>query len=145
MLTSHALRALRALAFAFLLSVAAGTDAHESSKYVQGLQDSLLAFSASDFEAHGPRPDNFRNVDLRYRENDHGARSYMLCGQVQTGAGAKADWADFATIRTKPYEQWVGGSATDMCARAVPVSPDGKDLSRALQIKVRGNSSAGES
>ena len=142
MLPSHT---LRAFALVLLLSAAARTGAHGGSAYVQELQDSLVAFSASDFEAHGPRPDSFRNVDLRYRENDHGARSYMLCGQVRMGAGAKADWADFATIKTDPYEQWIGGSATDMCARAVPVTLGGNDLSRELQMEFPRNSSASKS
>ena len=127
---------LRAFSLALLLGAATGTGAHESSAYVQGLQDSLVAYAASDFAASDSRPDGFRKVDLRYRENDQGARSYMLCGQARMGAGAKADWVDFATIKTDPYEQWVGGTATDMCARAVPISPDDSDLSAALQAKM---------
>ncbi|MCF7223415.1 hypothetical protein L3V18_16700 [Lysobacter sp. TLK-CK17T] len=126
----------RAFWLALLLSVAAGTDAHESSAYLQDLQNSLIASSASDFASHAPRPDGFRNVDLRYRENDHGARSYMLCGQVRMAVSANADWVDFATIKTDPYEQWVGSTAADMCARAVPVSPGDMDLSDALQTKL---------
>ena len=129
-------RSLRALSLALLLGAATGTGAHESSAYVQDLQDSLVAYAASDFAASDSRPDGFRKVELRYRENDHGARSYMLCGQARMGAGAKADWVDFATIKTHPFEQWIGGTATDMCARAVPVSPEGSDLSAALQAKL---------
>lgn len=124
---------IRALSLALLLGAAAGTGAHESSAYVQDLQDSLVAHSASDFAASASRPGGFRKVGLRYRENDHGARSYMLCGQARMGAG---HWVDFATIKTDPYEQWIGGAATDMCARAVSISLDGNDLSGALQNKL---------
>lgn len=138
-----AFRPLRAFALTLLLGAATMAAAHESGAYVQGLQDSLISLSASDFKAHGPRPGGFRNVDLRYRENDMGARSYMLCGQVRLTTGAKSDWVDFATIKTDPYEQWIGGPATDMCARAVPVSPGGKDLAPALQMKAGGNLSSG--
>ena len=109
---------------------------------MQDLQDSLVSLSASDFKAHGPRPGGFRNVDLRYRETETGTRSYMLCGQVRMSTGAEAHWVDFATIKTDPYEQWIGGHATDMCARAVPVSPGGKDLSLALQVKLGANPSS---
>ena len=137
-------RNLRAFSLALLLGTATGTSAHESSVYVQGLQDSLVAFSASDFAASDARPDGFLKVDLRYRENDHGARSYMLCGQARRGAGAKTEWVAFATIKTNPYEQWIGDTATDMCARAVPISPEGSDLSAALQVKLDHSPHAGK-
>lgn len=130
------LRSLRAFPLALLLGVAAGTAAQESTAYFKDLQDSLVEYSVSDFSASGSRPDSFRKVDLRYRENDHGARSYMLCGQAGMGSGDAADWVDFATIKTDPYEQWIGGTATDICARAIPISADGKDLSAVLQAKL---------
>ena len=130
---------IRSFALTLLLGAAAAAGAQQSGAYVQDLQDSLVAFAASDFAAHGPPPAGFRNVDLRYRENDHGARSYMLCGQFRGSSGSEPDWADFATIKTDPYEQWIGGSATDMCARAVPVSPDSKDLSPELQSVLGGD------
>lgn len=137
-------RSLRAVSLALLLGATAGTGAQESSAYIQSLQDSLVAYSASDFAASGSRPDGFRKVDLRYRENDDGARSYMLCGQARMGAGAKTNWVDFATIKTNPYEQWIGGTATDMCARAAPISPDGSDLSAALQTQLDHGPHAGK-
>lgn len=137
-------RSFRAFSLALLLGAITGAGAQESSAYIQGLQDSLVAYSASDFAASGSRPDGFRKVDLRYRENDHGARSYMLCGQARMGDGANAGWVDFATIKTDPYEQWIGGTATDMCARAVGISPDGGDLSAALQTKLDHSPHAGK-
>jgi hypothetical protein len=135
-------RTLRGFALTLLLGAAVTAGAHQSGAYVKDLQNSLIAFAASDFAAHGPRPDGFRNVDLRYRENDLGARSYMLCGQSRVSSGPKPDWVDFATIKTSSYEQWIGGHATDMCARAVPVPADGKDLSSALQSALGGNAPA---
>lgn len=126
-------RTLRGLLLVLLLGAAGGAAAHDSSAYVQDLQDSLIAFSVADFASHGPRPDGFRKVDLRYRENDHGARSYTLCGQARVGSGAKAEWVDFATIKTVPYEQWLGSAASDACSHAVLVSADGTDLSAALE------------
>lgn len=141
MFTSHR---PRIVLLALLLGAAAEPGAHESDTYVQGLRDLLIAHSASDFAAGSAQPAGFRQVDLRYRENDHGARSYMLCGQARMGAGAEADWADFATIKTDPYEQWIGGAATDMCARAVPIPLDGTDLSVALQAELDDRSKAGK-
>src|SRR3546814_13917321 len=59
----------------------------------------------------------------------------MLCGQVHIGTGAKAAWADFATIKTDPYEQWLRGPATDMCAKATPVT-GGIDLAPLLETEL---------
>ena len=131
--------AMRSFALTLLLGAAALASAQQVGTYVQDLQDSLISFAASDFATHGPRPAGFRDVDLRYRENDHGARSYMICGQFRLTSESEPDWADFATIKTDPYEQWVGDSAADMCARAIPVSPDSKDLSPELQSVLGGD------
>lgn len=137
-------RTLCGFILVLLLGATAPVGAQHSGSYVQDLQDSLVAFAASDFSVHGPRSDGFRNVDMRYRENDHGARSYMLCGQFRASAEPGADWADFATIKTDPYEQWIGGSAADMCVRATRISPDGDDLSSELQTALRGNASSAD-
>lgn len=145
MITMQPLPAFRALSLALLLGAAAEAGALDSSTYVQGLQDSLVEYAASDFAAAPLRPGSFRRVELRYREDDNGVRSYMLCGQARIGAGAKEAWVDFATIKTDPYEQWIGGLATDMCARAVTVPSNGNDISAALQTKVANTGKAGES
>jgi hypothetical protein len=125
----------RPLALALLLSASAVTGAHGNNSYVEGLEDSIAAYTVSDFTSHGPKPDGFRQVNLRFRETDTGTRSYLLCGQVHIGTGAKAAWADFATIKTDPYEQWVGGPATNMCAKATPVT-GGRDLAPVLEKRL---------
>ena len=128
-------RSLPALSLALLLAATAGASAHDSGAYVKSLQESLAAYSASDFAAGDVNPTGFRKVHLRYRENDHGARTYMLCGEVQIGAGAEARWLDFATVKTKPFEQWIGGAASEMCALAIPVLTDDHDLSALIEAK----------
>lgn len=138
------LTAFRALSLALLLGANAGAFAHEGSAYIQGLQDSLLEHAASDFAAGRLIPAGFRNVELRYLGSDNGARSYMLCGQARMGVGATEEWVDFATIKTDPYEQWLGGSAADMCARAAAMSADGDDLSAALKTKLVDTQGAGK-
>lgn len=130
-------RNLPKLSLALLLAATAGASAHDSGSYVKSLQESLAAYSASDFAASDVNPAGFRKVDLRYRENDHGARTYMLCGQVRIGAGAEVKWVDFATVRTKPFEQWIGSAASEMCAHATPVSPDGNNLSVLIEARMR--------
>ena len=126
-------RVLRAVSLAILLGAVSVAGANEGSGTLRELEDTLVAYAASDFAASGVRPDGFRQVDLRFRENDQGARTFLLCGQAHLGEGAKAEWVDFATIRTDPYEQWLGGAATDMCARATAVSASGTDLPLALE------------
>ena len=124
------------LFLALLLGVANAASAQESNAYVQGLENSLIAFSASDFAASESRPEGFRRVNLRYRENDHGARSYMICGQMRRRADSEESWVDFAAIKTSGYENWIGAAATDTCARAVSIPSDRSDLSAALQTKL---------
>ena len=128
-------RNLPELSLALLLTAAAGASAHDSGSYVKSLQESLAAYSASDFAASDVNPAGFRKVDLRYRENDHGARTYTLCGQVRIGAEAR--WVDFATVKTKPFEQWIGSAASEMCALAIPVSSDDDDLSALIEARMK--------
>ena len=130
-------RSLPNLSLALLLGASASASAHDNGAYVKHLQESLAAYSASDFAASDVNPAGFRKVDLRYREDDHGARTYMLCGQARIGAATKSEWVDFATVRTKPFEQWIGSAALGMCVLATPVSPDDADLSALMEAQRR--------
>lgn len=127
------LRNLRAMSLALLLGAVSAVAAMDGRGNDQELEQALVSYAASDFASSGARPDGFRQVDLRFRENDQGARTFLLCGQAHLGEGAKAEWVDFATIKTDPYEQWLGGAATDMCARATAVPPSSTDLPLALE------------
>src|SRR3546814_19064872 len=91
---------LRPLALALLLSASTVAGAQGNNSYVQGLEDSIAAYTVSDFAYHGPKPDGFRQVNLRFRATDTGTRRSMLCGQVNHGHGAKEAWAGFATNKT---------------------------------------------
>src|SRR3546814_13918252 len=126
---------LRPLALALLLSASTVAGAQGNNSYVQGLEDSIAAYTVSDFASHGPKPDGFRQVNLRFRETDTGTRSYMLCGQVHIGNGTKAAWADFATTKTDPYEQCMGRHAPAICAQATP-GTGGRDPPPPLEQKL---------
>lgn len=128
----------RTLACTVLLGAALAARAHGNEDSLQALQDSLVAWSASDFSDHGPRPEKVGNVHVRYAEKDGGERSYMLCGQFLPAGGTGADWTRFATIRTDPYEQWIGGQAEAICERALPLPGSDDDLSAALQARLSG-------
>ena len=136
------LNGVRALACATLLATAAPTSAAEDVKSVRVLQESLVAWAASDFIEHGPRPRQVRNVHVRYAVNDSGERSYMLCGQFLPDTGSDPGWLQFSTIKTDPYEQWIGGQAEGICERATPLSEGVEDLSSALQLKLSENATS---
>lgn len=63
-----------------------------------------------------------RAVRLGVATGEDGAARDVLCGEF-TRAGAEARWIPFATVRTDPYEQWLGGAATALC-RDLDASPD---------------------
>lgn len=135
-----ALIAVRILMCTSLLSAAIAVNAHESGSYMQALQESLVSSAVSDFAANGPQPEEVRNVHMRYAENDHGARSYSLCGQFLPANVPKAKWTQFATVKTTPYEQWFGGQAEGLCERALRVSEGDEGLTTVLQARLSASS-----
>lgn len=67
-----------------------------------------------------------------------GATQYLLCGEflpAQQEQG-KAEWMPFATIKTDPYEQLLGGQAAGHCQQSSIVWDDGEDLSSMLQSRL---------
>ncbi len=84
-----------------------------------GVRDFLLDSSASDFRLHGPQPAQVRKVRAGYLVTDEGTKQYVLCGEFLPAAGDEAtQWTRFATIKTDPYEQWIGGQADNWCGRS---------------------------
>jgi len=95
----------------------------------------LLASAAADFKAHRPPyPARVRDVRIGYVMTPDGTRQYRLCGAFLP-EGGNAEWTPFATIRTSPYEQWLGGQAESYCGRPSIVWVEG-DLSPALQSRI---------
>ena len=132
----YVLKAFRILACTALVGAAITAHAQESGDSLQALQESLVSWSASDFADHGPHPEEVRNVHVRYAEKDSGERSYMLCGQFLPTGGDSASWTQFSTVKTDPYEQWIGGQAESLCERALPLSAGADDLSSVLQSRL---------
>lgn len=131
-------RVVRTLAVALLLGSAAAAGAQAPSPYVASIEDILVPLAVADFASNGPAADGFRNVTLQYRETDTGARTYMICGQVRIRSGANTAWEDFATIRTAPYEQWIGTPAAEVCTQGTPVA-GGRDLASVLDQALLAN------
>lgn len=135
------MRSLVALLTAFVL-VACGTapaardQPHPQNAPVDPEVEFLLTSAAADFHAHrGSYPARFRNVRSGYFVTAEGTRQYRLCGEflpVREGGGA--EWVRFVTIRTDPYEQWLGGQAAPYCDSSV--TWHNGDLSSLLQSRL---------
>ncbi|MEZ6022499.1 MAG: hypothetical protein R3C16_03570 [Hyphomonadaceae bacterium] len=90
----------------------------------------LLNTAAEDFRAHvAPEGLQFRNVHAGVMNGEDGVAAQLLCGEF---SGPSGDWTPFATIRTDPYENWIGGVAESHCTRANTSLESATDLSDAL-------------
>jgi hypothetical protein len=96
----------------------------------------LLTSAATDFHAHpASYPARVRNVRSGYYVNADGTRQYRLCGEfLPAQGGDRAEWTRFVTIKTDPYEQWLGGQAAPYCDS--PVTWHEGDLSSLLQSRL---------
>src|SRR5262245_60110840 len=79
---------------------------------IDSVQEFLITSAATDFRTHPPNPVRFREVRMGHVTSPNGELSYRLCGEfLPAEQGGKAEWIAFATIKTSPYEQWIGGQA----------------------------------
>lgn len=98
----------------------------------------LTTTAATDFHANrSSDPGRFRAVRLGYIMTPRGERQYMLCGEFMPSAqGGAAEWTPFATIRTSPYEQWLGRQAASLCQDPSVIWDQGRDWSSLLQRRL---------
>ncbi len=98
----------------------------------------LLSYAAGDFHAaRTPSPAGFRDVRLGHVMHPSGAKQYMLCGQfLPGGASGEGEWQPFATIKTDPYEQWLGLQAAGLCQQSAITWVETEDLSPSLQSQL---------
>ena len=77
----------------------------------------LLTYAAADFgTSEAMRPSEVRNVRAGYLEEPGTTPRYVLCGEfVPQSQDGTSTWTPFVTIRTAPYEQFVGAQATSFC------------------------------
>jgi hypothetical protein len=124
----------------------AGTSSRESTsgqastsgEQLDSVTQSLLGYAASDFGAHSPVVAQVRNVRVGHVLTARGEKQYLLCGEfVPAHSERKGEWTTFATIKTDPYEQWLGGQAESWCKNAkVKWKENGRDLSSALRTRL---------
>jgi hypothetical protein len=94
--------------------------------------------SAKDFHDHQPPiPVNFRNVQVRNLIGPNAENNYMICGQfLALDKQSRDEWTSFATIKTDPYEQWIGSNALTYCQDSKAISYKINDLSSALKNRI---------
>jgi hypothetical protein len=98
----------------------------------------LLDASAKDFHDNQPPiPVNFRNVQVRYLIGQNAENNYLICGQfLDRDKQSKDEWTSFATIKTDPYEQWIGSNALAYCQDSKAIDYKINDLSLALKNRI---------
>jgi hypothetical protein len=98
----------------------------------------LLDVSAQDFYAHQPPvPVGFREVKIKYLTKPIKERTYLICGQfLDKNNQNKQEWTFFATIKTDPYEQWIGSNALTYCQDSKELMYTKIDLSIALKSRI---------
>lgn len=112
-----------------------------SSEVKHSSVDSILQFlltaSATDFYKHRPPdPLRFRDVRLGHLTGSDGVMRYILCGQFLPREGKDEKWMPFVTIRTDPYEQWLGNQASSFCNDSKVIWENMSDLSSLLQSRL---------
>jgi hypothetical protein len=139
------------ISFCFIVLVACNTAPKQSgisqtktpvSEFNITSIDSVLQFlliaAANDFHNHiPPDPLRFRDVRLGYLTGSNGEKLYILCGQfLHEEEIGKSEWTSFVTIKTDPYEQWLGNQAAAFCYDQSVKWENVSDLSSLLQSRL---------
>jgi hypothetical protein len=97
----------------------------------------LLDASAKDFhDNQPPTPVSFRNVKVKNLIGPNTENHYMICGQfLAQDKQNKDEWTSFTTIKTDPYEQWIGSNALTYCQNSKEITYTKIDLSIALKSR----------
>ncbi len=114
------------------------TKSTEISESTDSIIQFLLTTAALDFYNHRPPdPLRFRDVRLGHLTGSNKVRRYILCGQfLPVEEKNKAEWISFVTIKTDPYEQWLGNQASAYCNDTSVVWENVSDLSSLLQSRL---------
>jgi hypothetical protein len=102
---------------------------------VDSIAQLLVGYAATDFRTTGQPPTlRFRNVRIGHITGTNGELRYILCGEFTSNEnGNEMQWTPFATIKTDPYEQWLGGHATTFCQESTLDESNTADLTSRLQ------------
>jgi hypothetical protein len=113
-------------------------EAYASGERLDSVTQSLLAYAASDFRAHSPAVAQVRNVRVGHVLTAKGQKQYLVCGEfLPAHSEGQGEWTTFATIKTHPYEQWLGAQAESWCRNSkVNWEKNEGDLSSALRSRL---------
>lgn len=103
--------------------------------YLDSTIQLLIEVSAKDFFEHQPpAPVDFRDVKFKYLTKATNEKTYLICGQFLSRDNQnKESWVYFATIKTDPYEQWMGSNAISYCQDSKEIVYPKTDLSASLK------------
>jgi hypothetical protein len=116
--------------------------AEADNKAAQGLEAQielfLLSAAAEDFSRNkAMQPSAFRNLRIGHIVTNSKEKQYLLCGQfLLLPREEQEEWVNFATIKTDPYEQWIGGQSEGLCQRSLMIWESHDDLTSKLLDKV---------
>lgn len=98
----------------------------------------LLNSAATDFHSGRiSKPLRFREVKMGFLMLPNQDRQYVLCGQfLEQQNGVENQWMPFATVKTEPYEHWIGRQAGTFCDDPELRIQNDTDLSSALKSKL---------
>jgi len=99
----------------------------------------LLDSAAGDFRLTSKQlPSDFKNVYFGQIFHIDGTKQNILCGEffANWGAGSGA-WADFATVQTIGYEQWLGVSSGQFCKHTEAKIHTKNDLTSEIKQRLK--------
>jgi hypothetical protein len=102
------------------------------------VEDFLLSAAAEDFNnSREMHPSAFRDLRIGHIMTTAEEKQYLLCGQfLISQTGEKQEWIHFATIKTDPFEQWIGGQSEALCLRSSIIWDEHWDLPSKLLPKI---------
>jgi hypothetical protein len=124
-----------------ILSLKGSSDSISLAETQNAALDSIVYFlldvSAKDFHDHQPPvPIGFRDVQIKYLIKPNEEKTYLLYGQfLNQDNQNKEEWTHFVTIKTDPYEQWIGSNALTYCLDSKGITYTKIDLSIALKSR----------
>lgn len=119
-----------------LIAALSGTARAADELPPRAVAQTLLGHAASDFSQHvKPPPAAFRRVHYGVLRGQDGREVPVLCGEFLP-AGSKGRWTPFATVRTSPYEQWLGGQAQGLCGPENFTRQDAHDYAAELLARL---------
>jgi hypothetical protein len=109
------------------------------SETIDSIAESLAGYAVKDFLEHQPPlPIKFRKVRVGHLISADGSRSYRLCGDflATDGGDKKLRWMSFVTIKTAPYEQYIGSSTLSFCIDKKMIWDRAGDLTSLMNKKL---------